>query len=675
MKKKNNKFIFLAIIAILFVAMFIIFILNYSKDDSSFSILEKKWLNDNANNVLDVSVYNDIPVYGKKGAGVIFDMLEDFTSKYDVDFNKVAYTQNSISTFKDIAFKVVDENSEDDILLYEDYYVLISKKNSSIDKISDIKDITICVMKDDLSNASNYLSEAVNVSYLSKESINDILIAFNNNESEYALLPYNMYIDFILENDLNIVYHLNDMSKKYVLSIENKTLNNIMHKYYNSYRTNELIDSYREEFLNEFFIDKEISEAERMGYNEKPYTVGYITYMPYTDEENEEFVGTLSNYLSKFEDIYDVDFNLVHYDNIDKMKEDFSDGNLDLVFSNFSLNNLNIDVIKTSSLFKEEYSVLSKEKTLINSIKSLKGKEVNTLKNTYINDMLASNNVKTITYDNTDELLRYLKSDSLVVIDKATYDYYKTKKFDEYYELYVGILPNEYSFAIRDVNKNTIFAKMFSFFVTTVDYNSIKYDYNVNHKIYNFKLIATFLSVVAVILFVIILVFIINKKKNKVAILKNNDKLKYVDIMTSLKNRNYLNSMIKKWDDNVIYPQSFVVVDLNNIKNINDTHGHEEGDVVIKKAASTLIVNQIANTDIIRTDGTEFLIYMVGYSEKDVVNYVRKIYKDLKELPYGYGATIGYSMIMDDVKTIDDAINEATIDMRKKKEASNDRGD
>jgi len=95
---------------------------------------------------------------------------------------------------------------------------------------------------------------------------------------------------------------------------------------------------------------------------------------------------------------------------------------------------------------------------------------------------------------------------------------------------------------------------------------------------------------------------------------------------------------------------------------------------VIKKAASILIVNQEANTDIIRTDGNEFLVYMVGYQEKDVVAYTRKIYKELKELPYGYGATIGYSMIMDDVKTVDDAINEATIDMRKKKEQVDSNG-
>ena len=62
---------------------------------------------------------------------------------------------------------------------------------------------------------------------------------------------------------------------------------------------------------------------------------------------------------------------------------------------------------------------------------------------------------------------------------------------------------------------------------------------------------------------------------------------------------------------------------------------------------------------------------MVGYSEKEVISYTRKIYKELKELPYGFGASVGYSMITDDIKTIDDAINEATLEMRKAKESLN----
>ena len=59
---------------------------------------------------------------------------------------------------------------------------------------------------------------------------------------------------------------------------------------------------------------------------------------------------------------------------------------------------------------------------------------------------------------------------------------------------------------------------------------------------------------------------------------------------------------------------------------------------------------------------------MVGYDERQVVSYIRKIYKELNELPYNFGAAIGFSMIVDDIKTIDDAINEATLEMRSVKE-------
>ena len=59
---------------------------------------------------------------------------------------------------------------------------------------------------------------------------------------------------------------------------------------------------------------------------------------------------------------------------------------------------------------------------------------------------------------------------------------------------------------------------------------------------------------------------------------------------------------------------------------------------------------------------------MIGYDEKNVIAYTKKLYKELKELPHNFGGTIGYSMIEDDVKSIEDAINEATLDMRSQKE-------
>ena len=95
---------------------------------------------------------------------------------------------------------------------------------------------------------SSYLSDAKKVSYVSKDSLEEIETSIKNKEVEYAMIPYNMNLDFILENDLNIVYHLNDIAKKYVLTIENKTFLNIMKKFYKEFGTTMQTDSYKEHF-------------------------------------------------------------------------------------------------------------------------------------------------------------------------------------------------------------------------------------------------------------------------------------------------------------------------------------------------------------------------------------------------------------------------------------------
>ena len=69
-----------------------------------------------------------------------------------------------------------------------------------------------------------------------------------------------------------------------------------------------------------------------------------------------------------------------------------------------------------------------------------------------------------------------------------------------------------------------------------------------------------------------------------------------------------------------------------------------------------------------RSDGNEFVIYTVGYSQKQIVNYLYKLNKEFKKLPYEYGAEYGYSLILNNLKTVEDALNEAILDMREKKE-------
>ncbi len=139
-------------------------------------------------------------------------------------------------------------------------------------------------------------------------------------------------------------------------------------------------------------------------------------------------------------------------------------------------------------------------------------------------------------------------------------------------------------------------------------------------------------------------------------------------MLTSLKNRNYLNKNMKEWSEVNIYPRAIVIADLNNLKYVNDNYGYEAGNDLIVQAASILINTQLEKSEIIRSDGNEFLIYLIGYTDKQISTYVNKLQKEFDKLPYGFGAAIGYSMITDEIKTIDDAINEATIEMRTNKE-------
>ena len=139
-------------------------------------------------------------------------------------------------------------------------------------------------------------------------------------------------------------------------------------------------------------------------------------------------------------------------------------------------------------------------------------------------------------------------------------------------------------------------------------------------------------------------------------------------MLTSLKNRNYLNAKMPEWSECDIYPQAIVIVDLNNVKYVNDNYGHQAGDDLIIKTAGVLVNTQLENSEIIRTDGNEFLIYLVGYSERQVSTYAKKLSKEMKTLPHEFGAAIGFSMINDSIKTLDDAINEATLEMITNKE-------
>ena len=86
MNKRRNTIIAIIVIGCVLLAGIIFWIVNYTKDESSFSVLEKKWITDHLNEVIDIDVYNNIPVFGYNGKGMIFDFLNYTTKENQINF-------------------------------------------------------------------------------------------------------------------------------------------------------------------------------------------------------------------------------------------------------------------------------------------------------------------------------------------------------------------------------------------------------------------------------------------------------------------------------------------------------------------------------------------------------------------------------------------------------------
>ena len=379
------------------------------------------------------------------------------------------------------------------------------------------------------------------------------------------------------------------------------------------------------------------------------------------------------------EDIFRVDFNnnllTVIFEN-NNLKYDINKEKTDLIFGIYDYSK---DYKKINTNFKINYYLISNKKLKLNidSLKAYNG-EIYVLENSMLYQYLSTfNNITTKTYSKLRDVKKLIKKDKIVLVDKLYYDNYLIDNLDNVDIILENVITDStYNFYYK--NDTDVFYKLFSSYINTLNSNEIiKNSLNTYFEVYEAgnRTVKLAKYIILLITVIIIGVFILIRNKKKIVLntkVKNNDKIRYVDMLTSLKNRNYLNDKLENWNQNAVYPQAVIVMDLNNVKYLNDTFGHEEGDKQIKAAANALFKTQLENTELLRTDGNEFMVYLVGYTEKQVVSYIKKLMKELKKLPYEYGVAIGFSMINDDLKLVEDAFNEATIQMRKNKSAFED---
>lgn len=676
MKKK-----LLIIVPILIAALTFVFVYRYyNKEDktTTLTVSEKRWVQDNADQTYDFEVVNDYPLYGLNGEGVIFNFLDDFEENVGLEFNKIPYLKESKPSTDSFQIRILDNDkklSDKDLPLFNDNYVAIGKTYQRFNSIKDFKNITFGVFKNDSKEISYYLKSGNNLSYKNYDSIESLYSALDKDEVDMIIVPNIMYLNYTIEKDkYSINYFFTEMQKQIVLTLskDNDKLNKIVTKYYNKWKQTKYVKEYNDAYLNYYLEANTLDAKTKAELISKNYTYGYVENPPYEQQVNGKVAGIAGEYVDRVARLSGINFKYKEYKTVKDLEKAIDKGEIDLYFDYYNYNNEKYK--STLSTFIERYVVLGKEEDnhIVTSFESMKNEEIAMLENDSLYNYFSNNSkAKIKTYKTIEELVKN-SEDRLIVIDQEIYTHYQNKEFKKLKLLYTDTMMNDYKFMVKD--NNEAFYDLFNYIINTNSY----YNYR-NSGITNlhasiledstFEQVYTIvLTIIFIPLIVLLVAYIIIKKKNQIKKVKASDRHKYTDMLTSLKNRNYLNAKMPEWEESKVFPQAIVMVDLNNVKYINDNYGHEEGDDLIIKAAGILVNTQLENSEVIRTDGNEFLIYLVGYSERQVSTYVKKLNKEMKNLPHEFGAAIGYSMITDEIKTLDDAINEATLEMITAKE-------
>jgi two-component system cell cycle response regulator len=147
--------------------------------------------------------------------------------------------------------------------------------------------------------------------------------------------------------------------------------------------------------------------------------------------------------------------------------------------------------------------------------------------------------------------------------------------------------------------------------------------------------------------------------------------LSVIDQLTGLHNRRYMNGQLEQFMQRAVrgnQPLSLMMTDIDHFKAVNDTHGHQAGDDVLKEIGKRLRAN-VRPTDVVcRTGGEEFVVLMPNTPGDLACAAAERIRKAVaaEEFPVLGGSqslritvSAGVSTLQGEGDTIDDLMHRA----------------
>ncbi len=107
------------------------------------------------------------------------------------------------------------------------------------------------------------------------------------------------------------------------------------------------------------------------------------------------------------------------------------------------------------------------------------------------------------------------------------------------------------------------------------------------------------------------------------------NRLSFEDSLTGLNNRNKYNQILDKYGDRIVRRTGTAFFDLNGLKRMNDTYGHEAGDELIRNAAKHIWNTFEGNA--FRIGGDEFTVVIIGVDQYEFEQRVKDTVQQMKD--------------------------------------------
>ncbi|UHL66247.1 sensor domain-containing diguanylate cyclase [Paralcaligenes sp. KSB-10] len=149
------------------------------------------------------------------------------------------------------------------------------------------------------------------------------------------------------------------------------------------------------------------------------------------------------------------------------------------------------------------------------------------------------------------------------------------------------------------------------------------------------------------------------------------------DVLTKLKNRSFYVDELNRLERKGPFPVTIIMIDLNDLKTVNDQLGHAAGDALLRRVGEVLAKAIDKPAQAARIGGDEFVILMPGADERDGEAMLESIHKliELNNQFYS-GSLLSFSIGIATCRggeRLEDALRRADIAMYDDKKTHYDR--